>query len=134
MAWVVIKRVMSQEDFLEATNGKCRARLFSSHDYKEFVKNIRKADEAAFNYEPFYAEWDGGGVANSYGYAATTARCGIYTTPHGEVKEFVDRVPARKRGAACIFHGGEKAYLNWFEEQTKGDEYQKWLKEQGGER
>ena len=107
---------MTCNEFLERTNRGCRQRVFCDGDYKEFCDAVMDAVAAAAERKPFYSEWDAGGVANSYRYATTTARCGVYTTPAGHVVPVVDRTAARKGGASCIYDGGERSYFKWFRE------------------
>ena len=111
---------MTCNEFLERTNRGCRQRVFCDGDYKEFCDAVMDAVAAAAERKPFYLEWDAGGVANSYRYATTTARCGVYTTPDRHVVPVVDRTAARKGRASCIYGGGERSYLKWFREVSDG--------------
>jgi len=112
---------MECNEFLERANGKCRTRVFSAVDYDDFRTALVSAVSAAIKREPYYVEWDAGGVANSYKYATSTARCGLYTTPSGHIVPVVDRPAARRKGASCIYNGGERSYLKWFREVCNAD-------------
>lgn len=105
--------------FFRLANGKCRTRLFDEDDLELFRESCADAMLCAVNKSPYYIDHDAGGVANAYGYATTTAKFGIYTTPDGSVRVFVGRQPARRNGAACFFYGGAAAYFRWFESTGK---------------
>ena len=104
------------EDFLACVNMRSRARTMGVSDWECLCECFDEAVDAAAKSEPYYREWNAGGVANSYGYNATTARCGVFSTPCGKVMLRFNRTAARKGGAACIFNGGEKSYAKWFRE------------------
>lgn len=104
------------DQFLTSVNGTKRVRLLDKGDYSIFVVACQEARLRAADREPYYWEASAGGVANSYGYAATTGRCGVYTTPDGEVVARFDRAKVHGRSVPCIFPNGERAYRKWFKQ------------------
>lgn len=115
--------VPSLEEFLSDTNGRCRERVFDSFSYDVFREHVKRAKRAAKKCQPYYWETDAGGVPNSYRYATTTARCGVFTTPAGGVTIVFERSKCYGRGGApCVFHGGERSYEKWFKENKDGSE------------
>jgi hypothetical protein len=64
------------EQFLSSANGKRKTRIFDEHDYQHFVSCIRKARRMVNVQEPYYIDYDAGGVARAYfkkGLSASTS-------------------------------------------------------------
>lgn len=117
--------IPDQDKFLAATNGRSRVRVFCKADHSLFVENVLAAVDSAMTGNPYYWEINAGCVGKSYKYAASTARCGVYTLPpvgqatEGAVCVVYDRVRASV-SVKCIHHGGERSYLKWFRDSKKG--------------
>lgn len=111
----------NEERFFSRTNGRCRARVFDASDLASFKEALLYAAIASIEKRPFYCEDNAGGITNNYGYATTTARWGVYTTPEGAVIAIADRVKVFGRSAPCVFHGGERSYFKWFREKGESN-------------
>ncbi len=115
------------EQFLAATNGKARVRVFDADDYECFVEKAKYAQWMASTGSDYYWECNMGGVGKSYKYSATTARMGVYVMPpcgHVDTEYRValtfDRVKAYGSSVKCVFPNGERSYRKWFRERTGG--------------
>ena len=105
------QKKVKKQTFFELANEGARTRLFSDSDWNRFEKAWTKAVRFARLGNPFYAEDNAGGVANSYGYSATTARWGVWVDPvtHKAVWS-VDRPTISGRHVGCAYSGGNRSY------------------------
>jgi len=100
--------------FLAKCNDGKRVRTFDKGDYSLLRCAFEEAERSAKKREPYYRAFNAGGVAKNYGYPATTARCGVFTTTDGSIRVVFDRVRVSGRAVPCIFPGGERSYLRDF--------------------
>jgi len=117
----VIKGLLSstcvpiEESFLQATNGKCRVRLFNSSDYNDFLNSIQSAKKNQLKGEPFYEEEHTGGVAKAYGSTTTTAYWHVRVEPKTfQIHFSFGRKKVSGPQVPCSYHGGEMSYLKEF--------------------
>lgn len=109
----------SESEFFAACNGNKRYRLFGEFEYIAFRAALEEAERCASARKPYYWAETAGGVAKKRRRVSTTARCGVYTTPEGEVEVVYDRVRVSSRTVKCIYEGGEQAYRSWFRSCTR---------------
>jgi len=107
------KRVTKKE-FLEATNGNARTRLFDAADFKNFQNARAKAKRRAKAERTYYKQNDGGGVSNSYNYCTTTPRWTVWSMPNGEVGFIFDRPMVSGPNVARGYYQGSGAYCRAF--------------------
>ena len=111
---------ISHDEFFAATNGRARTRLFDVGDYGDYANAFAEATTAARKHEAFYSTHDSGGVANSYGYSATSATWGVYVSPTSfAVISVAARQSCSGRSVKCIYCGGERTYLKNFREANQ---------------
>ena len=108
-------KVPSLKTFLELGNKRARTRIFDHSDYKEFCFHWRKAQRSARKGLPYFFDWDAGGVANCYGYSASTAQWGVWVCPETrKARWLIHRVSANGRSVKRAYMYGERGYLQDF--------------------
>ena len=116
------RTIITEAEFLEAANGKCRCRTFCDSDYAAFRQAIIAARRVAKSGRPYYACDDMGGVANCYGSTTTTARWVVYVDPKTRrIISGVDRPRISGRSVPCGYRGGERAYLSDWRDARSAD-------------
>lgn len=107
----------TKEQFFQATNGRSRTRIFSESDWEKFEKAWAKCLRYARAGKPFFVDDHAGGVANSYGYRADTARWGVWVDPATHAAKYViGRVQVSGKHVARAYCGGEPSYKKAFRE------------------
>lgn len=108
------------EDFIRATKGRCRRRVFGPMTYQMFCAAVEEAERKAAFREPFLWQDDAGRVARNYGYGATTAVAAVWTTPDGEIVQKYCRTSLSPYGVRRPYPGGRTGYeRDWKQELLK---------------
>ena len=110
---------MDKKTFDARANGtgrnRARTRKFDEAFYLYWLEAVATAVECAANGRPYYFCYDAGGVAKSYKYRYSTARCWAYARPDGTVCAGVDRLQCWPGNPVpCVYAGGERAYFDDF--------------------
>ena len=116
------RTIITEAEFLEAANGKCRCRTFGDNDYMAFRRAVMAARRAAKQGRAYYRSDDMGGVANCYGSTTTTAIWAVHVVPKSLiVRADVRRVMISGRSVPCGYYGGERAYLSDWQDARSAD-------------
>lgn len=104
----------NREEFFLLANERAKVRIFEERDYNAYCEAYQKAEKAAINGQPYYADANAGGVANSYGYRTSSARWGVWVTNDKEVEDKVDRYSICSSWVSHSYPWGERKYFSDF--------------------